>query len=235
MILAYNERSTTTLDATLCPSPHQIVGGDHGMAIHKPIPSLTASRTAEFWTLVDKNHPSGCWVWGGSKSKGYGSFYIRGHKNLRVHRIAYTLLKGPIPVGLTIDHLCRNRACCNPDHLEPVTNRENVLRGVGVTAVHARQTHCVNGHPFTPENTRPHWRGGRRGHGRSCAQCERDSQKKRAAQRRHVAQMLKEERRASGLCVQCGKPAVAGRRHCEPCRERVNTWQRRARAGQAPS
>jgi hypothetical protein len=69
------------------------------------------------------------------------------------HRIAYQLLVGPIPDGLVLDHLCRNRACCNPRHIEPVSQRENLMRGETVCASHAIKTHCINGHAFDEANT----------------------------------------------------------------------------------
>lgn len=98
-----------------------------------------------------------CVEWEGGKDRdGYGqiSATVRGRRTtLRAHRVSYEKHIGPIPVGLTLDHLCRNRGCVNPKHLEPVTNRENVLRGQGPAAVNARRTHCVHGHEFTPENT----------------------------------------------------------------------------------
>lgn len=71
---------------------------------------------------------SGCWNWvGGQSSDGYGVWSLRGAVTRRAHRIMYERHKGPIPQGLQLDHLCRNRLCVNPDHLEPVTNRENIL------------------------------------------------------------------------------------------------------------
>ena len=93
-----------------------------------------------------------CWEWKGAKSRGHGQVGYR-YKLLQVHRVAYTLWREPIPDGLTIDHLCRNRACANPRHLEVVPMRENVLRGAGPTAGNAYKTHCIRGHEFTPENT----------------------------------------------------------------------------------
>lgn len=108
---------------------------------------------ARLWSRI-KPSADGCWEWtGDTKSQhGYGLVFWKGH-NTRVHRVVYELLIGSIPDGLTIDHLCRVRHCVNPTHLEPVTGRENTLRGFGHTAVNARKTHCIHGHPFTPENT----------------------------------------------------------------------------------
>ncbi|MEU5302229.1 HNH endonuclease signature motif containing protein [Streptomyces noursei] len=95
----------------------------------------------------------GCWEWtGGRTSDGYGTFWLDGRQQY-AHRVAYETLRGPIPDGLVIDHLCRNRACANPAHLEAVTNRTNILRGVGFCASRAQQTRCVHGHAFTAPNT----------------------------------------------------------------------------------
>ena len=104
-----------------------------------------------FWDRVDKS--TDCWHWTGSKtSKGYGQFKLNG-KNRLVHRVSYETLKGTIPDGLVVDHLCRNRGCVNPSHMDIVTSGENVLRGVGPTAQFARATHCIHGHPFDKNNT----------------------------------------------------------------------------------
>ena len=108
-----------------------------------------------FWRLVDKTDT--CWLWTGNTWKGYGQFSIQQTpgvwKKAKAHCVAYGLIVGPIPDGLQLDHLCRNPSCVNPAHLEPVTNRENGLRGFSVAGIHARKTHCHVGHEFTPENT----------------------------------------------------------------------------------
>lgn len=119
---------------------------------------MSARPTAErFWRLV--NRSGACWLWlGSATSQGrYGGFKVRGDdgkwRTKLAHRVAYELEVGPISAGLVIDHLCRNQHCVNPSHLEPVTIRENTLRGVGPTAINAHRTHCTNGHEFTEKNT----------------------------------------------------------------------------------
>jgi len=88
-----------------------------------------------------------CWVWQGAKDKGYGKVRV-GSKILGVHRVAYEAIIGPIPVGLEIDHLCRNHGCYNPEHLEPVTHKENLRRG----NTHGKETHCPQGHSYSGSN-----------------------------------------------------------------------------------
>lgn len=111
-----------------------------------------------------------CWPWmGAQQGGGYGVVGVKG-KSRRVHRVIFEILVGPIIPGLVLDHLCRNRACCNPAHLEPVTNRVNLLRGIGLTAVHAAKTHCIHGHELTPENT---YHPPKRPNGRCCRVCRR--------------------------------------------------------------
>jgi len=96
---------------------------------------------------------NGCWVWlDGRSEQGYGRFNAR-RKFYLVHRFSYELLIGPIPEGLVLDHLCRNRACFNPWHLDPVTDRVNIVRGEGFAARAARATTCPSGHPYDEANT----------------------------------------------------------------------------------
>lgn len=108
------------------------------------------------WSRVEKTRT--CWLWTGyCIPTGYGKMRANDGRLLYVHRIAYELLIGPIPDGMTLDHVaergCRHRNCVNPDHLEPVTHAENVLRGRSPSALWAARTHCNYGHEFTPENT----------------------------------------------------------------------------------
>lgn len=109
-----------------------------------------------FWSKVDKTSSTTfykntrCWNWVATlKSTGYGSFWYSG-KMVSSHRFTYKLKHGKIPKGLELDHLCRNRKCCNPNHLETVTHQENMQRGF---SFNGHKTHCIHGHKFTKENT----------------------------------------------------------------------------------
>ena len=107
-----------------------------------------------FWEKVDQRGPDECWPWlASTTSHGYGTLRLWPTGALTAHRVAYELAYGEIPEGLTIDHLCRNRICCNPYHLEAVSLHENILRGNGRSAINARKTHCIRGHRFSAENT----------------------------------------------------------------------------------
>lgn len=111
-----------------------------------------------------------CWVWIGSLApKGYARFRDDLGRKVSVHRFSWQYKNGPVPDGLVLDHLCRNRCCCNPDHLEAVTNAENIRRGDVNWRKHL--THCKWGHEFTPENTRYLQRHGHTE--RRCRTCSR--------------------------------------------------------------
>lgn len=112
----------------------------------------TQTLEQRFWSKVDNCSRDACWEWtGGINGNGYGQINVAG-RVIGAHRIAYELLVGPIPEGLELDHLCRNRTCVNPAHLEPVTRRENQLRGQSVSGRNARKTHCPSGHPYSGSN-----------------------------------------------------------------------------------
>jgi hypothetical protein len=120
--------------------------------------SYVAPSVREF---IDQwsDHPDECWPWDRAMyENGYGRARVNrvGGKpsGTTAHRAVYSALVGPIPDGLDLDHLCRNRACANPAHVEPVTRRENLLRGHTLPAANVAKTHCLRGHEFTPENTR---------------------------------------------------------------------------------
>lgn len=145
-----------------------------------------------FWTKVQEAGAFECWPWTAAKcSSGYGNIFCDGVPK-SAHRVAYELLIGEIPAGLTLDHLCHtndptcrggkdcpHRACVNPWHLEPVPARVNNLRGGN-----AVKTHCKRGHEFTPENTESYGPG----EGRTCRACRLDSVRVRAeAKRLHKA------------------------------------------------
>lgn len=156
-----------------------------GVFIRKP--GLTRNVTekplaARFISKVLIGLDDGCWQWTGFVDKaGYGR--IRGPggrkgESLYAHRVSYELVNGPVPAVMELDHLCRNRGCVNPAHLEPVIHQVNVLRGVGPSARNAQVTHCPKGHEYTPENT------GVKGGGRYCRICSRINAKNQKAKRR---------------------------------------------------
>jgi hypothetical protein len=142
-----------------------------------------------FWEKVNKNGPipadrpelGPCWLWTGCITQdtaahkgGYGRFWLyrpaQPFKQIPAHRYAYEQLVGPIPPTLEPDHLCRNRACVNPGHIEPVTRRENVLRGSNPGAINAKKQYCNNGHLLAGDNVRMEGKNSRR-----CRACARAS------------------------------------------------------------
>ena len=138
-----------------------------------------------FWEKVAK---VGCWEWlAGVDKAGYGVFSWNGRSG-RAHRYAWELLRGPIPEGLHIDHLCRNRACVNPDHLEPVSQAENNRRGWGRGHNNSLKLCCPNGHAYSPENT--YVRQRKWGPVRICKTCH--ARQSEAARKRRLARQQAE-------------------------------------------
>ena len=133
---------------------------------------------ARFWRHVNK--ADDCWLWAAQTSDGYGRFSVNG-RSTRAHRFAWEMRHGPIPDERQIDHLCRVRRCVNPDHMELVDNRTNVLRGVGLTAQNARKTHCDAGHLLSGENL---YDGDGR---RQCRACKREFDRRRMRDPEHRA------------------------------------------------
>jgi HNH endonuclease len=131
---------------------------------------------AGFWANVEKT--DGCWLWTAGLAQGYGHLGWNGRTDY-AHRVAYELLVGPVPEGLTIDHLCRERRCVNPTHMEAVTRWENVRRSpTNLFALRAKASRCHRGHEFTTENTMTD--SGRR----KCRRCHNERQRRyREAQR----------------------------------------------------
>ena len=119
---------------------------------------------------------NGCWIWLGHLTQGYGRMYLNG-RQIGAHKAAYEMFIGPVADGLQLDHLCRNRACVNPEHLEPVPPSVNILRGDGPPARNARKTHCLRGHVLSPDNLNPHHPN------RECLICSRE--RKRVWEWRH--------------------------------------------------
>lgn len=131
------------------------------------MPPQTRDVHERFWEKVAKG--ADCWLWtAGTNGKGYGTFWLVSNTKTSpgerdyAHRIAYRWLVGEIPDGLEIDHLCRNRNCVNPMHLEPVTRKLNQHRGESFGGRNARKTHCPRGHPYDVANTYVHAKTGYR-------------------------------------------------------------------------
>lgn len=108
---------------------------------------LSPAEIVAHYTELDGD----CWLYRGTLRDGYGRITRDGVAH-QAHRLIYEFLVGPIPDGLQLDHLCRRRACCNPDHVEPVTQQENIARGARRPGCELHITTCVRGHELTPDN-----------------------------------------------------------------------------------
>lgn len=193
-----------------------------------------------FWARVviqDAGYETACLIWTGSKTTaGYGNLRLPAKGGYAyAHRLAFEAWYGPIPKRIdgdraVLDHLCRNRACVNIDHLELVTNRANILRGDTIQAANAAKTHCHRGHEFTPENT-----GRSHKYGRTCLACQREAWRARTAQLPKKPRKPKPPRthcmRGHEFTPESTYTAPDGGRECRICAlDRLHEYRRRKRA-----
>lgn len=154
--------------------PRRFISNHHSFGNqHHAIPIET-----RFWSKVKKGEqPEDCWEWIGTKDrKGYGAIFYEG-RHQRAHRISFLLVGKDLSPSTQLDHLCRNTSCVNPDHLEPVTNQENQLRGIAGQRNKERASSialCPKGHPYTEENTYYDKKGWR-----ACRTCHRNRERER--------------------------------------------------------
>src|SRR6266498_3719295 len=154
------------------------------------------------WSRIDKNGPvptyrpdlGPCWIWQGATTSGYGRVYFDGRLQ-PVHHVVWFLTIGAFPDGRQADHLCRVRACCRPYHIEPVTQRINLMRGASPAAGYARRSHCAAGHPLEGPDAdvyihpdHPTWR--------HCRKCRRKASAK--SQRKN-----RQARIVETICIVC--------------------------------
>lgn len=145
-----------------------LVSDDGDLSLQRVLP--------HFLQKVPSRPAEGCWPWAGAMTRnGYGTFWV-GAQCWRAHRYAFSVYRGPIPDGLVIDHLCRNRRCVNPEHLEAVTQSTNLARGDGLVSAQNARTHCPRGHALVPGNLDlTQVKAGKR----SCKRCKADAQRAR--------------------------------------------------------
>lgn len=150
----------------------------------RPLSGKALCLNYRFWAKVDSSDILGCWAWKGARVQdGYGQF--RGGssgKAIAAHRYAYEMLVGEVQPGMELDHLCRNRICVNPLHVEAVTHRENILRGVSPPSRNAAKTECLKGHPLSATNTYIHTTTG----SRVCRTCANDRERMYYSERKRT-------------------------------------------------
>lgn len=137
---------------------------------------IDLDKIPTFLSRIDFRGPRGCWLWTGGKCRDYGKFHAhkgRFTNNQSTHVLMWQMRHGLVPEGMVLDHLCRTPSCCNPAHLEPVSTKENVLRGVGPAAENAVKTHCPNGHEYDY-----FYDNGKGYTARSCLTCRREAGKR---------------------------------------------------------
>lgn len=175
---------------------------------------MSADYWDRFWAKVDFS--GDCWEWTACTKNGYGKFGRTGGTQI-AHRIAYELLVGPVPSEITLDHLCRNRPCVNPDHLEPTTRGDNVLRShASLPGQNRRKTHCPRGHELTGDNLYDTASGYR-----MCKTCHRE-----------VYHQHKTPFSEARQCLACGTAFEATTPRNQYCSIRCyqRTWKRNSRA-----
>jgi hypothetical protein len=155
---------------------------------------LDRDKTLEerFWEKVNKHGPISdyrpnlgpCWVWTGAKVEGYGVIQLNG-RPVKAHILSFTWAKGPIEEGRERDHLCRNRACVRPDHLEAVSHWTNVARGISPHGLNATKVHCPKGHLYDETNTRVDSKGRRH-----CRTCRNEASRRYYLRRRAAAKEI---------------------------------------------
>lgn len=179
-------------------------------------------NTKEIWRIFVMPEP--CWEWQRAKDPilGYGRVYYQG-KYYLVHRLLYSVFVEPIPKEKVSDHLCANPPCCNPTHIDPTSQGNNVRRGIGMCGENSRATHCPAGHPYDEANTYT-WKLKSGELGRRCRECNRIKQAECAARR--ISGVLLAYRPSQTHCEKghpfdsenTGINKTSGQRYCKTCR-----------------
>jgi hypothetical protein len=186
--------------------------------------SYEARRLRRLLADIQVNPATGCWHWTRKISdNGYGRTSFRG-RDSAAHRVAYELLRGPIPAGLELDHLCRVRHCVNPDHLEAVTGRENRIRGHVARGGAERRTHCPAGHPYEGDNLAEN------GGSRACRECWRIRARDRYYRLRTDRPSRQSAMAPGGkACGECGRSTTRlNRDRCAACYSRFREREKAA-------